>query len=196
MRPKNVLLRKIALGRLGLALLLSGTLFAASAHASDWSASAVTAVPSFDSGGAVGVQTYYPPFFPVKGISDHGRGVRHKSGQSGSVYLHIPVTAPAGSSFNCIVLRAEDNTSSGFVTAAFYRQPITNSGPAEFLGSVTTGNVTDPSDGFQMISNWLPSGITLQPVSYSYYIQLQLNRTSTSATNITAYDVGLGGCIP
>jgi hypothetical protein len=90
---------------------------------SSWNASAVTAVPAFSSSGDVSVKTYFGP--PARSFDpDHGRGVRHKTDQTGTATLHIPVTADPGSYFRCLWLRAEDDTGLGYVKASLYRQPL------------------------------------------------------------------------
>ncbi|MGE0684623.1 MAG: hypothetical protein AB7P69_27415 [Candidatus Binatia bacterium] len=204
--------RKITrIGQFGLALLLSNSLWTASVHAdslfvvggwciSSWNASAVTAVPAFSSNGDVAIKTYFGP--PAKSLApDHGRGVRHKTDQTGTATLHIPVTAASGSYFQCLWLRAEDNIDLGYVKASLYRQPLAG-GAEQLLGSTATTDVLTPSpfgivDGYQAVAGSV--SLPGQPFSsieiesgYSYYIELKLYRRSATAENITAYDVGLG----
>ena len=187
-------------GRFALACLFAGTMFVGSVHADyyggdTWSASAATAVPEFFPTGDINSFTVIN--------SPHGRGVESNAGptfdkgviRSTPVQLFIPVTASAGSSFDTIWLRARDNTRDGSVTAALYRQPIHQPGPAERLGSVTTQDLTNPPDGFQIATALLKQPESLAPGVYSYYIQLTLVNPVLSVVgtvpNITAYDVGL-----
>jgi hypothetical protein len=211
MRTQHFFRRITRIGQLGVALLLSSSLWAASVHAdslflagswciSSWNASAVTAVPAFSSNGDVAIKTYFGP--PPKSFApDHGRGVRHKTDQTGTAILHIPVTADPGANFQCLWLRAEDNTDRGYVKASLYRQPLAG-GPEQLLGSTTTTDVLTPSslgivDGYQVVAGSV--SLPGQPFSsveidsgYSYYIELKLYRSSATAENITGYDVGLG----
>jgi hypothetical protein len=198
---RKLLTLGVRLRYLRLAFLLGTSFFAASAHAewSYWSASAVTAVPEL-------LETGDIHSFTVSN-SPHGRGIKSKRiigprFQPIPARLFLPVTAPTGSYFDTIWLRAQDNVQGGSVTASLYRQPVdpsgalvNNAGPAEILGSVTTQNVVTPSDGFQVVSASFKEPVTLNPALFSYYIELKLLvpvvTTIDSGVDITAYDVGL-----
>lgn len=170
-----------------LANLLLSMASASAAQAQDWwSASACTAVPHFQADGTVNTKTHSG--------NTHGRGARLKDGFNGTAYLYVPVTAASGMSFKSLHLRAEDNTANGLVKAELIRQPRgDHDGPAVTLSSVTTEDVNDPVDGFQLRSiNFDP--LTLDLFLHSYYIRITLKRSaqSTSQDRITVYDVSLG----
>lgn len=167
-------------------LLLSCTGASSAQAQAWWSASACTGVPHFQTDGTVNTKTY--------DVNTHGRGARLKDGFNGTAYLYVPVTAASGTTFKSLHLRAEDNSADGLVKAELIRQPRGGvDGPAVTLTSVTTVDVNNPVDGFQLQSvNFAP--LTLNLSEHSYYIRITLKRSSrsTSQDRITAYDVSLG----
>lgn len=185
-------------------MLLSGVLVAwpvSADHLGDyWATAAVTAIPAFSQTGDVASVTFMNP--------SHGWGVRQKS-ISQDARLFIPVTAPLGSVFDTIGLRAEDNVRGqnanlGYVQATLYRQPLgaepQSAGPAQIVGFVRTNNVSSPADGFQQIASPLLHPVTLSP-GYSYYIEVFFKNPGLvvflpgTSTNVTVYNVWLQGSL-
>jgi hypothetical protein len=153
-----------------------------------WTANATTAVPNFLSNGTVKTTTV--------DTTIHGRGVRPRTTPEGfgTSFLYIPVTAPNGTTFACIGLRAMDNSISGNIRAEFVRQPRNgNAGPAVTLGAV--GSVDAAGDGFQFVTG----PFAAQVLNYSqntYYIRLNMNYQGSPAALIPspiALDVSLSG---
>jgi hypothetical protein len=130
----------------------------------------------------------------------HGPCVQHQNPggvfETGTKYIYVSVTPPAGSKFSKIQLQASDNTANGYVRAQLYRRKKCDAGAtAELLGTVTTANVVVPVDGFQCVSAALAAPVTTDPSVYSYWIRVTLYRSaaSTTADNIRAFDVSLIG---
>jgi hypothetical protein len=159
-------------------------LAAGSLSAQTWTANATTAVPNFAPTGLVKTTTF------DGGI--HGKGVMPRPGfeGTGTSYLYVPVTAPQGSKFACIGLRADDATPFGAIRSEFYRQPRDgNPGPAVLLAAVATGN-----GGFQFDQAVFP----VQVINYNlftYYIRISFGVTATAGIpppqGLIAYDVSL-----
>jgi hypothetical protein len=159
-------------------------LAAASLPAQTWTANATTAVPNFSPTGLVKTTTF------DGGV--HGKGVTPRPGAEGQgiSFLYVPVTAPQGSTFACIGLRADDATALGAIRSEFYRQPRDgNPGPAVLLGAVTTGNA-----GFQFDQ----AGFAAQVINYNfftYYIRIIFSVHPSSTVpppqGLIAYDVSL-----
>ena len=80
-----------------------------------------------------------------------------------------------------------------YVTAALYRQTLTGPGQRQLLGMVSTTNVSNPADGFQIRSAPLNVGFSTSPHAYSYYIVVTISRANNAlpAHRVTAYDVKL-----
>jgi hypothetical protein len=151
-----------------------------------WTANAATAVPNFQSNGTVKTMTV--------DTTVHGRGVRPRLTVEGfgTSLLYIPVTAPQGSTFACIGLRAADNGPSGQVRAEFMRQPRNgNAGPAVTLASVPTFDAA--GDGFQFVT----APFAAQVVNYTlftYYVRLNITYQGAAGAAIAspiAFDVSL-----
>jgi hypothetical protein len=153
-----------------------------------WTANATTGVPNFQSNGTVKTTTV--------DTTIHGRGVRPRFAPdgSGTSYLYIPVTAPNGSTFSCIGLRAMDNSSSGAIRAEFVRQPRNgNAGPAVTLGGV--GSVDAAGDGFQFVTNPFAAQV-INYTLFTYYIRIGFYYQGSATAAIPspiALDVSLSG---
>jgi hypothetical protein len=153
-----------------------------------WTANATTAVPNFLPNGTVKTTTV--------DTTIHGRGVRPQMTPQGfgTSFLYIPVTAPNGTTFACVGLRAMDNSPTGAIRAEFVRQPRNaNPGPAVTLGAVAS--VDAPGDGFQFVT--APFGA--QVINYSlftYYIRLDMiyqGAVTAVIPSPIALDVSLSG---
>ncbi len=151
-----------------------------------WTANATTAVPNFQSNGIVKTTTV--------DTTVHGRGVRPRMTTEGigTSFLYIPVTAPNGTTFACIGLRAMDNSPSGSIRAEFIRQPRNgNPGPAVTLGAV--GSFDAAGDGFQFVT----APFAAQIINYSlntYYVRLAMSYQGAATAVIPspiALDVSL-----
>jgi hypothetical protein len=153
-----------------------------------WTANATTAVPNFQSNGSVKTTTV--------DTTIHGRGIRPRPAPdgSGTSFAYIPVTAPNGSTFACIGLRAMDNLSSGAIRAEFIRQPRNgNAGPAVTLGGVASVNAG--GDGFQFVTNAFAAQVINYP-SFTYYVRLTFSYQGSATAAIPspiALDVSLAG---
>jgi hypothetical protein len=151
-----------------------------------WTANATTAVPNFQSNGSVKTMT--------EDTTIHGRGIRPRPAPdgSGTSFAYIPVTAPNGSTFACIGLRAMDNLPSGSIRAEFIRQPRNgNMGPAVTLGGV--GSVNAAGDGFQFVTNAFGAQVINYP-AFTYYIRLTFSYQGAATAAIPspiALDVSL-----
>jgi hypothetical protein len=153
-----------------------------------WTANATTAVPNFQSNGSVKTTTV--------DATIHGRGIRPRFAPdgAGTSFAYIPVTAPNGSTFACIGLRAMDNLSSGAIRAEFIREPRNgNAGPAVTLGAV--GSVNAAGDGFQFVTNAFAAQVINYPL-FTYYIRLTFSYQSSglvATPSPIALDVSLAG---
>ena len=159
-----------------IAALLAGFVLSANAQ-QIWNASAVVAVPNFQSDGTQRLRTWDP------GVN--GKGIRLRDLFIGSTFAYIDVTAPHGVTFKKINLRAEGSVS-GSVRAEFFKQR--RDGNA--AGAVLLGTVTTVGGGFQFVSSALPAPELIDRVLWSYYIRLTLKR-DVSLGAPTAYDVSL-----
>ena len=167
----------------GFTLLVASDAFAQSI----WSANAATGVPNFLSTGDVKTTTV--------DTTIHGRGVRPRltAEGAGASFVYIPVTAPQGSNFACIGLRAMDNAADGgSIRAEFWRQPRNaNAGPAVLLGAV--GSVVAAGDGFQ----FQQAAFGAQVINYNlftYYIRLNMYHQPSAVgaiASVIALDVSL-----
>ena len=147
-------------------VLLAMAAFDASAQ-TVWTANATTAVPNFQFNGTVKTMTV--------DTTIHGRGVRPQLMPQGfgTSFLYIPVTAPNGSTFACIGLRAMDNSPLGAIRAEFTRQPRNgNPAPAVTLGAVTSVNA--PGDGFQFVTAPYAAQV-INDSLYTYYVRLVIS---------------------
>lgn len=151
-----------------------------------WTANATTAVPNFQSNGSVKTMT--------EDTTIHGRGIRPRlvTEGMGTSYAYIPVTAPNGSTFACIGLRAMDNQPSGAIRAEFIRQPRNgNAGPAVTLGAV--GSVNAAGDGFQFVTAAFGAQAINYP-AFTYYVRLTFSYQGAATAAIPspiALDVSL-----
>ena len=78
---------------------------------------------------------------------------------------------------------------SGQISTTLMRQSILDG--SQRAGIASIGTTDFPGDGFQVKSKSIPT-VTIDPGTFSYYIEVNMSRTSATVTNITAYDVGLG----
>ena len=151
-----------------------------------WTANATTAVPNFPSNGVVKTTTV--------DSTVHGRGLRPLMTPNGfgTSLAYVPVTAPQGTQFACIGLRAADASSSGSVMAEFLRQPRqADPGPAVTMGSVTTTNAA--GDGFQFVTAPFIAQ-TIDYERYSYYVRIIFSYQGAATAVIAspiAFDVSL-----
>lgn len=151
-----------------------------------WSANATTAVPNFQSTGVVKTTTV--------DATVHGRGLRPRMTPEGfgTSFAYIPVTAPQGTQFACIGLRAADNSPAGSITAEFLRQPRqADPGPAVTMGTVTTINAA--GDGFQFVTAPFPVQV-IDYDRYSYYVRLVFSYQGAATTVVAspiAFDTSL-----
>ena len=133
-----------------------------------------------------------PPDRGVPVTTANGVGMTHRAGVGLDVVMYCPIdSGDASPTFNWLKVNAEDNTPNGYVTATLYRQ---QAGfyvftPPEVIASVTTTDMpgvqeagTSPSDEFYLMP--------LDDMSYVYWIEVRIHRTSTSA-NLIAYVVSL-----
>lgn len=116
--------------------------------------------------------------------TSNGVGVRHRGTLTGDAVLYCQIDADEQNYFNWFQIVAEDNTSTGSVTATLYRQDILSPSAPVAMASVTTGNQA----GVQIASTSLDD--SLNEYQYVYWIEVRLNRTS-SASTVTAYSVAL-----
>ena len=162
-------------GRFALALVLAASCGILSAHAG-WSTGAHTGIPTFmNSDGVSNTQTVTTASGPALAI---------RSGVIGVVVVNIPVTAPAGSAFSHIALKALDNTKQGFVKATLYRR--SQNGADELLGSVTSSEGT----GMRSTSASLFKSVDSLADGDQLYIRLELGRGDKSAV-VMARDIQL-----
>ncbi len=170
---------------LGVALLLAATVLVRPASASTWAAPAIAGVPRGESSATVGRNPPYidgelGPSYVYLNWEGVGTGVMHY-GQ-----LVVPVTAPQGSAFNCLWLRASVPDSAGTVKAQLWRQPIKFTGTMRLLGEVTTVGT-----GNQTRAIALSTPITYLNMSINtYFLTLELYHMS-SGISPKLYDVGL-----
>ena len=116
----------------------------------------------------------------------NGIGVRHKGTLTGDavLYCQIDASEPTQNYFNWMQIVAEDNTSTGSITATLYRQNILVPSAPVAMASVTTSNQA----GVQIAATDLDD--TLDEYTYVYWIEVRLSRSS-SASMVTAYSVAL-----
>jgi hypothetical protein len=151
-----------------------------------WDANATTAVPNFQANGVVKTTTV--------DTTVHGRGLRPRQSQEGYglSYAYVPVTAPQGTTFACIGLRAADNSTSGAIRAEFYRQPRNgNPGAAVFIGGV--GTIDAGGDGFQFRQGPFAAHV-INYVLNTYYVRLTFSYQGASTFLVPspiAFDVSL-----
>ena|SRR5262245_37763550 len=119
-------------------------------------------------------------------VTPNGVGVRHRGTLTGDavLYCQIDVSDPSYNYFNWLQIVAEDDTTTGSITATLYRQDILNPSAPVAMASVTTGNVA----GVQIASTSLDD--SLNEYQYVYWIEVRLSRSSTAST-VTAYSVAL-----
>ena len=196
--------RRTSMVHVGLLWAVLGAMLTQTAWADFWGASAVTAVPEFQSNGDVSSYT-------VLG-TPNGNGVATTAVPKcddivvnclGISRLFVPVTAPLGSQFATIWLRAADNIRLGYVQASLYRQPVSRGKPT-LLGSVQTQTVA--GDGFQVVvapvqSYWIDQNRNPVPVEivpgYTFYLEIaiaqgfEISRVGDPAPQVMAFDVGL-----
>jgi hypothetical protein len=175
------------LSRVLSALLLITTLVAAPpVFASNWSAAVVTGVSSdttqlrYSLGYPEGDQLPTPSYVTF----DYQGGTATYQG-----HVLIAVTAPTGSAFNCMSLRAY-GSQRGYARADVYRQPWKSfRSSVKILGRATTTGV-----GGEVVKRRLPFPITwLNPTINTYFIHITLVATlsPTSSELPRAYDVVL-----
>jgi hypothetical protein len=118
--------------------------------------------------------------------TSNGIGVRHRGQLIGDAILYCQIDAaePNQNYFNWLQIVAEDNTSTGSVTATLYRQNILTPSAPVAMYSVTTTNQA----GVQIAAT--SADDSLDEYTYVYWIEVRLNRTS-SASTVTAYNVAL-----
>jgi hypothetical protein len=169
---------------LSVALLLGATLLVSPASASTWAAPAVGGVTDVEFQARVNRIAPYTdgelgPSFVY--LSATGPGTLTRVGS-----LIIPVTAPQGSAFNCLWLRANvPDIGDGRVTAQLWRQPIKFTGTIRMLGEVTTVGT-----GNQTRAMTLSTPITYLNMSINtYFLELELRYTTGESPKL--YDVGL-----
>ena len=117
-------------------------------------------------------------------VTANGVGVRHRGALIGDAVLYCQIDADESNYFNWLQIVAEDNTTTGSITATLYRQDILSPGAPVAMGSVTTGNQA----GVQIASTSLDD--SLNEYQYVYWIEVKLNRTS-SASTVTVYSVAI-----
>jgi hypothetical protein len=180
-------------------------------HADYWGASAATAVPEYAIEGSIKSYTITDRSL---GIGVASRAIPRRSDCEGMptvnclsiARLFVPVTAPLGTRFETIWLRAFDTSQIGYVQASLYRQQV-GFRDRKLLGFVMTQ--TGPRDsGFQVLTGPVESHLIDQnrnplPVEigpgYTYYIEiaiargleLQIPSPQGISENLIAYDVGL-----
>jgi hypothetical protein len=182
----------------GVALLGSTDASADLNGGSAWSASAITATPQFLASGHIDLVTVSTSRGRgLKSIAAPTDAIRRPTIRSTPVHMYVPVTAPAGSEFDTIWLRAADDSWDGTVTATLVRQAIATPDSPEELGTVETMQLTRNADGFQFLTAPLKMLERLDPNAYSYYVVLTITNPlfieiGHPAPVVIAYDVGLG----
>lgn len=169
---------------LGVALPLAAILLPNPASASTWAAPAVGGVTINEFQATV--ESFAPYTDGVLGPSyvnlrATGPGTVTRVGS-----LIIPVTAPQGSAFNCLWLRANvPAIGDGKVKAQLWRQPIKFTGTIRMLGEVTTVGT-----GNQTRAMTLSTPITYLNMSINtYFLEIELSYSTGDSPSL--YDVGL-----
>jgi hypothetical protein len=190
----------------GLAVLVAGGVLAESAHADYWGASAATAVPEFLPDGSVRSYT----FTDRLGIGVSSTAIPRGSDCVGMVVvncvaiarLFVPVTAPLGTRFETIWLRAIDTSPTGYVQASLYQQRV-GFRDRKLLGWVRTRNagfqvLTGPVETGSLDRDGNPVPVEVGPglthyieVAIARGLELQISGPQGGSENLVAYDVGL-----
>ena len=116
--------------------------------------------------------------------TSNGVGVRHRGALVGDAVLYCQIDADEQNYFNWMQIVAEDNTSTGSITATLYRQDILSPSAPVAMGTVTTTNQAGVQIAYTSLDD------SLNEYQYVYWIEVRLSRTS-SASTVTAYSVAL-----